>query len=254
MGRVITIANQKGGVGKTTTAVSLGGFLAALGKKTLLIDLDPQANASLGLGIDVTGIPASIYNVLAATVEPQVTVKRTNLFGFDIIPSTPSLAGATIELVNVKNREFLLEEAVGKLKGYYDFILIDSPPTLGLLTVNGIVAAGELIIPVQCEYYALNGLGQLLDTINLISDNLDRRPERVGALLTMFDKRNRFDREIAKEVRRNFPGHVFEAVIPRNVSLAEATQAGKSIIQFAPTSLGAKAYRQLAQELIDLAL
>lgn len=254
MARIITIANQKGGVGKTATAVNLGAYLAAHGKRTLLIDFDPQAHATLGLGFDFENVPLSIYNVIAGEAEPAAAVKKTTVFGFDVLPATPALAGAAIELVGVKNREFLLEEAIKKLRSHYDFILIDSPPTLGLLTVNGIVAAKELIIPVQCEFLALNGLTQLLSTIELVSANLDRTPERVAALLTMYDRRNRLNREIVKRIRREFPGHVFDAVIPRNVSLAEAPEKGRPILHFAPESQGAKAYRQLAQELINLPL
>lgn len=252
MARIISIANQKGGVGKTTTAINTAVFLAAHGKRTLLLDLDPQANATSGLGTTPSEIEKSIYFALIGKVFPEEIIRRTSIFGFDLIPSSQDLAGLTVELVNQKEREFLLEKMIRRLKDHYDFILIDCPPSLCLLTINGIVAAKELIIPVQCEYYALDGLNQLLNTVDLISKNLDQGPEFKGALLTLFDKRNRLDREVVKEVRRNFPGYVFDAVIPRNISLAEAPKAKKTIFQYAPESYGANAYRQLAQEIINL--
>ncbi len=250
MARIITICNNKGGVGKTTTASNIGAFLSAFGKKTLLVDLDPQANATMGLGIEPTEVEQGIYDVLVGNVSAQDVIRKTHIFGFDIIPSTLDLAALTVELVGLDEREYILEKALKKVASSYDFIFIDSPPSLDILTINGFVGAREVIIPVQCEYFALEGLSQLLATIDLISKNLGRTPERIGALLTMYDRRNRLSREVAKVVRRDFPGYIFETVIPRNVSLAEAPRARKTILEYAPLSHGAKAYRQLAEEII----
>lgn len=251
MARIITICNNKGGVGKTTTASNIGVFLSALGKKTLLIDLDPQANATMSLGFDPRETVHGTYHMLLAEALPEETVRKTHIFGFDLIPSSIDLAAITVELVDMDEREYVLEKALKRLSSYYDFIFIDSPPSLDVLTINGLVGAKEIIIPVQCEYFALEGLSQLFATIDLVSKNLDRRPDFIGALLTMYDRRNRLSRDIAKIIRRDFPGHVFDAVIPRNISLAEAPRAKKTILEFAPFSQGAKAYRQLAQELIN---
>lgn len=250
MARIITICNNKGGVGKTTTASNIGVFLSALGKKTLLVDLDPQANATMSLGIEPGEIEKGIYDVLVGGVSPQEAVRKTHIFGFDILPSSIDLAAVTVELVGMKEREYILEKALKKLSSNYDYIFIDSPPSLDILTVNGFASAKEIIIPIQCEYFALEGLTQLLSTIDLVSKNLGRTPEFVGALLTMYDRRNRLSRDVAKVVRRDFPGYIFETVIPRNVALAEAPRARKTILEYAPLSLGAKAYRQLAQELV----
>ena len=252
MARVIAFINAKGGVGKTTTSINLGAYLAAFGKYVLLVDLDPQANATVGLGIDWRGLSHNLYHSLADIVQPEHIIKKTGLFGYDVLPSAPDLAGASVELVNMERREWRLYDLLRKIMTNYDYILVDSPPSLGLLTLNGLVAADEIIIPVQCEYYALEGLGQLLDTVNLIKNNLGRDLKIKGALLTMHDKRNKLSREVAKEVRRNFPGHVFSAVIPRSVALAEAPSFGKTILQFDPYSTGGHAYRELAQEVINL--
>jgi chromosome partitioning protein len=250
MGRIIAFCNQKGGTGKTTTAVNVGVYLAAYGRRVLLVDLDPQANATSALSIGSQRVSPNIYHSLTGGIVPEDVVRETGIFGYYVLPSSPDLAGAAVELVGQENREFRLREIVERLRPVYDFILIDSPPSLGLLTINGLVAADEVIIPVQCEYYAMEGLGQLLETIDLIRDNLHSDIRVRGALLTMYDRRHRLARTVAKEVRRNFPGYVFEAVIPRNVDLAEAPGHGKTIHQFAPDSPGAQAYRQLAEEII----
>ena len=250
MTRVISIANQKGGVGKTTTAVNLGVYLAGRGKRVLLIDLDPQANATSALAFEAKKLSPNIYHSLVGNVLPEGLVRETGIFGYHILPSSSDLAGATVELVNETQREFRLQQAVNRMRDAYDFILIDCPPSLGLLTVNGIVAADEVLIPVQCEYYAMEGLSQLLETIDLIRDNLNKDTKVTGAVLTMFDRRSRLARKVEKEVRQNFPGYVFEAVIPRNVSLAEAPGVGKTIFQFDPESYGARAYSRLADEVI----
>lgn len=249
--KIISLINQKGGVGKTTSCVNLAAYLVALGKKVLVIDIDPQANATSGLGVHQEAIvDAHIYHVLIGDAHPEVAIRHTPLFCCDIIPSTPDLAGAAVELVNLPNREFKLHEALQRIVTPYDYILIDSPPSLGLLTVNGLVAADEVIIPVQCEYYALEGLGQLLKTVDLIREHLGKDIKIKGALLTMHDRRVRLARQVEKEVRQNFPGYVFDTVIPRNVELAEAPSFGKTILQYQPTSRGARSYRQLAEEFL----
>jgi len=252
MAQIISLVNQKGGVSKTTTAINLASYLAASGKYVLLVDIDPQSNATSGIGFNTETSPLSLYNSLIGGLLPEETIHKTKLFGFDILPSDSDLAGATIELVNMSNREFKLYELLRRIRTNYDYILIDCPPSLGLLTINGLVAADEVIIPVQCEYYALEGLGQLLKTIELVQDNLGSFTKVKGALLTMYDKRNRLSRQVRKEMDRNFAGHVFESIIPRCVKLAEAPSFGQSIIQYNSRSKGAKAYQNLAKEIINL--
>lgn len=254
MAKVIALINQKGGTGKTTTATNLGAFLAAMGKYVLLVDLDPQANATSGMGFDQENIEKSLYDALIGDEDPMAIIKKTRQFGYELLPSSADLAGATVELVGLSEREFRLHNTLDKIKTNYDYILIDSPPSLGLLTINGLVAADELIIPVQCEYYALEGLGNLLDTVELIRSNLGKDLKIKGALLTMYDKRNRLARHVAKEVQRHFPGKVFDAMIPRCVRLAEAPSHGVSVLQYDQSSTGGKSYRQLAQEVINMDL
>lgn len=252
MAKIIGVVNQKGGTGKTTTATNLAAFLAALGKYVLLVDLDPQANATSGLGFEPEALDKTLYHALTDEADPEEAVKKTNLFGYDLMPSHGDLAGAAIELVNMAEREFKLYNLLHRVRTNYDYIIIDCPPSLGLLTINGLTAADEIIVPVQCEYYALEGLGQLLKTVNLIQDNLGRDLRIKGALLTMHDKRNKLSRQVAKEICLHFPGYVFETVVPRCVRLAEAPSFGKTIFQYDPNSPGGKAYRQLAEELIKL--
>ena len=252
MARVISFVNQKGGVGKSTSVINVGAFLAAHGKYVLIVDLDPQANTTSGLGVDPYGVEWNLYHVLANGIMPEETIKKTGVFGLDILPANPNLAGANIELVTQPNREFKLREALGRIRTNYDFILIDSPPSLGLLTINGLVASDFMVIPVQCEYYALEGLGHLLKTVELIGENLGHNITVMGAVLTMYDRRNRLNRDVVKEVQRNFPGRVFNTVIPRCVSLAEAPSFGKTILQYDVYSKGGKAYRQLAEEILAL--
>lgn len=246
------MVNQKGGVGKTTSCVNLSAYLAALGKRVLIVDIDPQANASSGIGIRHESLEAHMYHVLIGEAHPEGVIRHTSLFSCDLLPSAPDLAGAAIELVSMPNREFKLHEALKNIVTPYDYILIDSPPSLGLLTVNGLVAADEIIIPVQCEYYALEGLGQLLKTVELVREHLEKDIKVMGVLLTMYDRRNRLARLVEKEVRRNFPGYVFDTVIPRNVELAEAPSFGKTILQYEPASRGARSYRQLAEEFLRI--
>jgi chromosome partitioning protein len=250
MARVIAISNQKGGVGKTTTAMNLSAYLALLGKKTLLLDFDPQFNATVGIG--VTHAPdETIYHILLAGQAPERAVKPTYLSNLSIIPASADLAGALIELVNLPDREYYLRNFIEKIRGGYDFVIIDLGPSLNILTVNGLLAADEVIVPIQCEYYSLEGLGQLLQTIDLIRDNLGHPLKVAGALLTMYDKRERLSREIAREVRRRFPYPVYDIEIPRSVSLAEAPSVKKPVVLYAPQSSGALAYERLAREVME---
>lgn len=252
MARVIVITNQKGGVGKTSVATNLPVFLAALGKRVLLVDMDPQANATLSLGIAPRNLPLSIYHAIAGQVSPSAIIRKSQFFNYEIMPASPDLAGATVELVSADNREFKLSQIIDKVKEPYDFVIIDSPPSLGLLTLNALCAADEVLIPVQCEYLALEGLEQLLGTINLVKNNLGHDLKIAGALLTMYSKNNKISGEVAEEVRKKFPGYVFNTIIPRAVVLAEAPRFGKTILQYAPASRASQAYRDLAEEIINL--
>lgn len=253
MARVIGIINAKGGVGKTTTSVNLAAALAYSGKNVLVVDLDPQANASSSFGFHLSDAELSLYHGLVASKDAVDLVKHTNIKGLHLIPSAPHLAGAGIELISSENRESQLRLFLNKIRTNYDYILIDSPPSLGLLTINGLTASDRLVIPVQCEYFALEGLSQLLQTVELVRDSLNPDLKILGVLLTMFDKRNKLSRDVVNEVRNNCPGHVFEAVIPRATSLAEAPSYGKTIHEYDGSSKAAQAYRDLAKEIIALA-
>jgi len=250
--RIISFVNQKGGVGKSTSVINVGAFLAAHGKYVLIVDLDPQANTTSGIGIDSNSLEWNLYHILTNGLMPEEAIRKTGVFGLDILPSSSNLAGANIELVTQPNREFRLREVLARLTTNYDYILIDSPPSLGLLTINGLVASDYVVIPVQCEYYALEGLSNLLKTIELVRENLGHNLQVMGAVLTMYDRRNRLNRDVVKEMQRNFPGRVFQSVVPRCVSLAEAPSFGRTILQHDPYSRGAKAYRQLAEEILAL--
>lgn len=255
MARIICVANSKGGVGKTTTAVNLGAYLAHKGRKVLLIDFDPQANATSALGHDFKhpeNFARSIYHGVLGIAPLEHIIQPSPILNYDYIPSHPDLAGLLVELVNYEEREFLLRRFLNHFRHYYDYILIDSPPSLSLLTINGLIAADEVLIPVQAEYYSLEGLSQLIQTIDLIRNNLNHPLAISGAVLTMYDKNQRLSREIAKNLRRHFPGKVFDVEIPRAVSLAEAPSFGKTILGYNPDGLGASAYRRLAEEVIRL--
>ncbi len=250
MARVIAICNQKGGVGKTTTAVNLGAYLALAGKRVLLVDFDPQANASSALGHDPKVNAMSIYHGIIDAAPYEQLVWASPLANYHYVPGAPHLAGALIELVDVPEREYFLRKFINRLRHQYDYILIDLPPSLSLLTVNGLVAADEVLIPVQTEYYSLEGIGQLLETIELIKINLRHDLRISGALITMYDKRERLSREVSKNIRDHFPHKVFEVEIPRAVALAEAPSFSKPIVLYRPDSPGATAYERLAREVI----
>jgi chromosome partitioning protein len=250
MTRVIAIANQKGGVGKTAIAVNLPVFLTAFGKKVLLVDVDPQANATFSMGIKPRDLSVSLYEAILGQVDPKEIIRNTPFLAFDIMPTSYNLAGANIELVNMEAREFKLKEVLDTVKDDYDFVIIDCPPSLGLLTLNALIAADEVMIPVQCEYLALEGLGQLLYNVKLINENLERNIKVLGAVLTMYNRKNMVSQKIAKDLRRNFPGYVFDTVIPRVVSLSESPVTGRTILRHSPNSKAVHAFRELAHEII----
>ncbi len=252
MAKIISLVNQKGGVGKTTSAVNLTTYLANAGKRVLLVDLDPQGNASSGLGINVRELKNNLYQAMILGKNPREIIVTKKSLGFDILPSSQDLAGSEIEMIHMENREFKLYNALRQVRMEYDYIIIDSPPSLGLLTINGLVSSDEIIIPVQTEYYALEGLSQLLETISLVKENIQPDLKIKGVMLTMYDRRNRLSRQVVKEVREHFPGHVFENVIPRSVRLAEAPSFGKSILNFDSFSKGARAYKGVAREIIEM--
>jgi len=251
MAKIISLVNQKGGVGKTTSAINLATYLANAGKFVLLVDLDPQGNASSGMGISVKDLEKNLYHAMISGENPENIIVKTKALGHDVLPSSQDLAGAGIELVSLDNREFKLYDVLRQIRTHYDYIIIDSPPSLGLLTINGLVASDEVIIPVQAEYYALEGLSQLLKTIDLVRENLQPELKVMGALLTMHDKRNKLSRQVVREVRDHFPGKVFDSIIPRTVRLAEAPSFGKSILHFDALSKGARAYKNLVKEVLE---
>ena len=250
MGKIISVANQKGGVGKTTTTINLSTLIAKKGKKVLMIDADPQGNASSGVGLDRDDIELSIYDILIDEVEFDNVVKKTNIKNLDICPSNINLAGAEVELVSVMSREHRLKEKLDKIKDNYDYIIIDCPPSLGLITLNAFTASDSVLIPVQCEYYALEGLGQLLNTINLVKKHLNKNLEIEGALLTMYDVRTNLSNQVVKEVKNYFNDKVYKNVIPRNVKLSEAPSYGMPISVYDPRSKGAKSYEKFVKEFL----
>lgn len=251
MGRVIAVANQKGGVGKTTTAVNLSACLAEAGKRVLLVDIDPQGNATSGMGIDRNQVKSSVYDLLLEDVPAADVIINTSVEGLQLIPATIDLAGAEIELVPRISRESRLKRALAPVRDEYDFILIDCPPSLGLLTLNALTAADSILIPIQCEYYALEGLTQLMDTLRLVREALNPGLEIEGVLLTMFDGRTNLSIQVVEDVKRYFRGKVFRSIISRNVRLSEAPSHGLPITRYDGRSKGAEAYSELAREVIE---
>ena len=241
MGKIISIANQKGGVGKTTTSINIAAILAKKGKKVLLIDTDPQGNATSGVGVNKEQ-EFSVYDVLVGEVEFEKTLQDTNIKNLKVCPSNINLAGAEVELVSMMSREHMLKEGLEEIKDKFDYIIIDCPPSLGLITLNAFTASDSVLIPVQCEYYALEGLGQLLNTINLVRKHLNKNLQVEGAVLTMYDVRTNLSNQVVKEVKRYFENKVYKTVIPRNVKLSEAPSYGMPITLFDPHSKGAKSY------------
>lgn len=251
MGDVIACANQKGGVGKTTTVINLATYLALDGRRVLVVDLDPQGNATSGMGFDRTSSGASIYPALVEGLAANTLVQATQVDRLWLIPSGRDLAGAEVELVDLPQRERKLRQALASLRSSFDFILLDCPPAVGLLTVNALTSADAVLVPIQCEYYALEGLSQLLTTIDLVRDNLNPRLRLAGVLLTMYDARTTLSSDVAAEVRRHLGDNVYRTVVPRSVRLAEAPSYGRPIARYSPESRGAQAYRALAAEVLE---
>lgn len=251
MTHIYTLVNQKGGVGKTTTAINIAAFLAQMGQRVLVVDLDPQANATSSLGVDKRAVQGSTYDALLNSEMPADYILVNERLNLSVLPSSPALAGAEVELVEEDGREFRLRDALAALDGKYDYILIDCPPSLGLLTVNGLIAARDgVLVPVQCEYLALEGLGQLTQTIQRVQSSLFPGLKVRGVILTMFDPRTNLSSDVVKEVNNHFPGLVFKSVVPRSIRLAEAPSYGLPISAYAPSSVGAHAYEALAKELL----
>lgn len=250
MGKVISIANQKGGVGKTTTAINLAASLAAIEHPTLVIDIDPQSNTTSGLGIDSKTVTNSIYEVMIGSADVAESIRQTELDFLDLIPAHINLVGAEIEMIDREERERILKKAIADVRERYDFVIIDCPPSLGLLTINALTSSDSIVIPVQCEYFALEGLGQLLNTIKIVRQHLNPELDIEGVLLTMYDNRTRLSNQVAEEVKRYFDDRVFKSVIARNVRLAEAPSFGKPALLYDSTSVGSKNYLALAREII----
>lgn len=250
MGKIISITNQKGGVGKTTTAINLSSCLAEKRKKVLVVDIDPQGNTSSGLGIDKNNISNTIYEVLISDTKAKDCIHKTEINKLSIIPSNINLSGAEIELISLDNKEFLLKNKLEAIKSKYDYIIIDCPPSLSLLTINALAASDSIIVPIQSEYYALEGLSQLIQTVDLVKERLNNKLYIQGIVFTMFDSRTNLSNQVVDNVKENLNQHIYETIIPRNVRLAEAPSYGQPIIKYDPRSAGSTAYRQLAKEVL----
>ncbi|MCI9487456.1 MAG: ParA family protein [Lachnospiraceae bacterium] len=251
MGRIIAIANQKGGVGKTTTAINLSACLAEAGKRVLTVDLDPQGNTTSGLGVNKNDQEKTIYELLIGQSPVEECLLKEVLPGLDILPSNIELSGAEIELIGIENKEFILKEEIDKIRSNYDFVLIDCPPSLNMLTVNAMTTADTVLVPIQCEYYALEGLSQLIHTINLVKQRLNSSLELEGVVFTMYDSRTNLSLQVVENVKNYLSNAVYKTIIPRNVRLAEAPSHGKPITLYNPRSVGAESYRLLAKEVIQ---
>ena len=251
MGRIIAVANQKGGVGKTTTAINLSSSLVELGKKVLTIDMDPQGNTTSGLGIDKNDVDATVYELILDEATIEESVNESIMEGLDVIASNINLSGAEVELISIENKEFLLKEKINPIKDNYDFIIIDCPPSLNLLTINAMTTADSILVPIQCEYYALEGLSQLIHTIDLIKERLNPELEIEGVVFTMFDGRTNLSLQVVENVKENLDRNIYKTIIPRNIRLAEAPSYGMPINMYDRRSTGAEAYRLLAEEVIQ---
>ena len=251
MGRIIAIANQKGGVGKTTTAINLSASLASMGKKVLALDMDPQGNMTSGLGVDKDEAEKTVYDLIISNAGIEECIVKDAIENLDVLPSNINLSAAEIELIGIENKEFILREEVEKVKDRYDFIIIDCPPSLNILTINALTAADTVIVPIQCEYYALEGLGQVLRTVDLVKKKLNPSLELEGVVFTMYDARTNLSLEVVENVKSNLNRTIYKTIIPRNVRLAEAPSHGMSINQYDSRSTGAESYRMLAAEVMS---
>lgn len=254
MGRIIAVANQKGGVGKTTTATNLSACLAEKGKKVLAVDIDPQGNMTSGLGVDKNEVENTVYEMILDECTIQECIQENVLGNLSLIPSNVNLAGAEIELIGVENKEFILKESIDQVKDAYDFIIIDCPPSLNTLTVNAMTTADTVLVPIQCEFFALEGLSQLIHTINLVRERLNPSLDIEGVVFTMYDARTNLSLQVVENVKENLNQTIYKSIIPRNVRLAEAPSHGKPITLYDPKSSGAEAYRELANEVIENAM
>lgn len=251
MGRIIAVANQKGGVGKSTTAINLSACLAEKGKKVLTIDIDPQGNTTSGLGVDKNSVENTLYELLLSEADVRDTIVKDVVQNVDLIPSNVNLSGAEIELIGIENKEYILKEITDKVRGEYDYIIMDCPPSLSMLTINALTAATSVLVPIQCEYYALEGLSQLIHTIELVKDRLNNKLEIEGVVFTMYDARTNLSLQVVENVKDNLKQNIYKTIIPRNVRLAEAPSYGQPITIYDSRSAGAESYRLLAEEVIN---